>query len=149
MKKVKKVFGTTEWAGKNVNIIQGCEHDCKYCYAKDMAIRFKRKTIQTWITEVVDLKKVSNRYIKAEGTIMFPSTHDITPVNLNSSIVVLRKLLTAGNDVLIVSKPHMDVIKEICKEFPEYKDRILFRFSIGSTNSETLKFWEPGAPGYD
>ena len=36
--------GTQEWAASNVNIQDGCEHDCRYCYAKTMAIRFKRAT---------------------------------------------------------------------------------------------------------
>lgn len=145
----KEVFGTTEWASKNVNYIQGCEHDCKYCYAKDMAIRFKRKSTDDWSTEVVNIKTLNKGWRKAKGTIMFPSTHDLTPANLNSSIVVLRKLLAARNNVLIVSKPHYDVIRVICDLFPNYKDQILFRFSIGSINSDTLKFWEPGAPDYD
>ena len=26
--------GTREWAASNVNIQDGCEHDCLYCYAK-------------------------------------------------------------------------------------------------------------------
>ena len=38
------VFGTYEWAVKNFNIVSGCSHNCKYCYSKEMAIRFKRKT---------------------------------------------------------------------------------------------------------
>ena len=33
-------------------------------------------------------------------------------------------------------------------EFPDYKDKILFRFTIGSSDSNTLKFWEPNAPDF-
>jgi DNA repair photolyase len=29
-----------------------------------------------------------------------------------------------------------------------HKDRILFRFTIGSANDEVLSFWEPGAPSF-
>jgi len=39
-------------------------------------------------------------------------------------------------------------IKAICKEFEKYKDKILFRFTIGSANDAVLKFWEPNAPGF-
>ena len=28
--------GTQEWAASNVNIQDGCEHDCRYCYAKSV-----------------------------------------------------------------------------------------------------------------
>jgi len=57
--------------------------------------------------------------------------------------------LVAGNEILIVSKPHLKCIEAICNEFLDYKERILFRFTIGSTNDEILRFWEPGAPSFD
>jgi DNA repair photolyase len=34
--------GTKEWADKTVNCCTGCSHDCLYCYAKGMAVRFKQ-----------------------------------------------------------------------------------------------------------
>jgi DNA repair photolyase len=37
----------------------------------------------------------------------------------------------------------------LCEEFASYKDRITFRFTIGSTDNEVLKFWEPGAPSFE
>jgi DNA repair photolyase len=148
MKKNKQVFGTTEWAVENANFINGCFHDCKYCYSKEMAIRFKRKTPATWHIEEIDsnLKKIKIK--KVDGMVMFPSSHDITPMNLNLSIEFLRNLLDSGNGILIVTKPHLEVIKEICTKFENYKSKILFRFTIGSINSETLKFWEVYAPPF-
>jgi DNA repair photolyase len=50
---------------------------------------------------------------------------------------------------MIVSKPHLVCIKRICKEFDKYKDKILFRFTIGSIDDKVLKFWEPNAPGFE
>ena len=47
-----------------------------------------------------------------------------------------------------MSKPHFEVIKTICDEFNSYKKNILFRFTIGSIDSNILKFWEPNAPDY-
>jgi len=44
MKISRPPTGTQEWAASNVNIQDGCEHDCLYCYAKIMAIRYKRAT---------------------------------------------------------------------------------------------------------
>lgn len=145
----KPVFGTTEWAASNVNIINGCSNDCKYCFSKEMSIRFKRKTPESWKQEEVNWK-VYNRKVRCrEGYIMFPSTHDITPEHLHLAIVFLKKLLASGNKVLIVSKPSFVCIKKVCDTLTDFKDKILFRFTIGSINSQTLKFWEPNAPDYE
>ena len=38
------VKGTLEWACRTFNICLGCKHDCWYCYAKSIAIRFGRAT---------------------------------------------------------------------------------------------------------
>lgn len=148
MKKNKEVFGTYEWAVANANFINGCSHDCKYCYSKEMAIRFKRKTASTWAQEDVNNNQINQSFGKKNGYIMFPSTHDITPVNLDLSISFLRGILLSGNKVLIVSKPHLSVITTICRTFSNFKSKILFRFTIGSVDSNVLKFWEPNAPDY-
>jgi hypothetical protein len=34
----------------------------------------------------------------------------------------------------------------ICGMLKKFKDQILFRFTIGSTNKDACAFWEPGAP---
>lgn len=148
MKNGKQVFGTHEWAVKNANFINGCYHNCKYCYSKEMAIRFKRKTTLNWQIEEVDLKQTMIKRKKVDGLVMFPSSHDITPLNLPQSIDFLKNLLMTGNEILIVTKPHLIVIKEICKQFDKYKNKILFRFTIGSKNTKTLKFWEINAPTF-
>jgi len=80
--------------------------------------------------------------------VMYPSAHDIRPEHLQENMEFLSHILEAGNEVLIVSKPHLICIKEICKKFAAYKDKILFRFTIGSADDAVLKFWEPGAPGF-
>ena len=80
---------------------------------------------------------------------MFPSSHDITPGNVDACLTVLGRLLEAGNDVLVVSKPRADIIKRICETFAPYREKILFRFTIGAMNNEILSFWEPNAPSYE
>jgi len=30
-----------------------------------------------------------------------------------------------------------------------FKDQFIFRFTVGSSNSDTLRFWEPGAPDFE
>ena len=149
MKKEKKVFGTEEWAVKTVNIINGCSHNCKYCYAKAMAVQYKRKTIANWHIEEVNLEQLKKKRKKTNGMVMFPSTHDITPSNMAYALELLTNLIDAGDKVLIVTKPHLEVIRQICEKFLSKKENILFRFTIGSNDSEVLRFWETDAPDYE
>ncbi len=145
----RKVSGTKDWTASTVNCCTGCSNNCRYCYAKGMAIRFKRLTAEEWPIERVRQKDVDRRQRLCAGRIMFPSSHDITPGNFEACMTVLDKLIGAGNEVLIVSKPRYDIIREICLEFREDRDKILFRFTIGAMNDEILKFWEPGAPSFE
>jgi len=111
-----------------------------------MAVLYKRKTPATWKNEEpVGIKTVGGKLCR----IMFPSTHDITPDTLQICIGQIRNILVAGHEILVVSKPHRDCIAAICDGFKDHKDKILFRFTIGSASSETLKLWEPGAPSFD
>ena len=141
--KEKRVFGTTEWAVANANYLNGCSNDCKYCFSKEMAIRFKRKTPDNWKQEEVNLEAFNKNPRYRDGYIMFPSTHDISPEHLDLAIDFLKRLLGVGNKVLIVSKPSYPCIKQICDTFTEYKDQILFRFTIGSCECKGAKFSTP------
>jgi len=145
----KKVFGTEEWAKHNENCINGCAHDCKYCYSKSMAIQYKRKTPENWSNEELKHDKLTQKFRKRNGRIMFPSTHDITPKYLDECIYFLGNILKPGNEVLVVSKPHLECISAICNQLYNYKQNILFRFTIGSADSAVLKFWEPNAPDFE
>lgn len=147
-KKARPVSGTQEWAASNINIQNGCEHDCLYCYAKNMAIRFKRATPDVWKTPRLRQHDLGRKYTKRLGRIMFPTTHDITNQNINECLTVLKRMLAAGNELLIVSKPSLSCIKKLCAELSNYQANILFRFSIGSVDDAVLSFWEPGASSF-
>ncbi len=151
MEKIKKKFptGTKEWATSNVNLISGCSHNCRYCYAKKMAIRFGRKTDSTWKEMEVNKYKINQRFKKRKGRVMFPSSHDIVPEYKEECFLVLEKLLEAENSVLITSKPHYNVIKELCDKFVYFRKQIQFRFTITSINNNSLKFWEENAPTFE
>ncbi|RKY06326.1 MAG: hypothetical protein DRP56_07630, partial [Planctomycetota bacterium] len=114
-----KNTGIFEWADTSVNIQIGCEHDCRYCYARHRAVeRFGYcKSQEAWKNPIVNFAKVNKGYKKNYGTVMLPSTHDITPLNLSEYLCVMRKLLDAGNNVLIVSKPHFDCIRVIVNAY--------------------------------
>jgi DNA repair photolyase len=138
-----------DYAKKSVNFVTGCEYDCKYCYAKGRAIRLKQVEEGQWVNMKVrqhDFKKKHKNYGEI---VMFPSSHDITLTVLPEVVIVLGKLLKAGNKVLVVSKPRLECIERLCSEFDEFKENILFRFTIGARNSDVIKFWEPDAPSYD
>jgi len=128
--KNKITSGTKEWADSNVNCYFGCSNDCRYCYAKKMAIRFKRKTEKNWKVMIPNERVINKNFKKRQGRVMFPSSHDITPTSLNTCIIVLKRLLKAGNEVLITTKPNLSCIKKICDYFFKFKSSIQFRFTI-------------------
>ena len=149
VKPKRPISGTKEWAVHSVNCVTGCEHDCRYCYARYNAIhRFGGivKDREEWVQMQVRDKDVNKSRKLLDGRIMFPTTHDITPFVLEPCLIVLDKLLAAGNQVLIVSKPHLMCVKEMCKRLKAYRDQIMFRFTIGSDDDAFLAYWEPGAP---
>jgi len=114
-----------------------------------MSKRHKKIDIDKWHEPIIRQDQLEKKIGKRKKTIMFPSTHDLHPEHLCYIIPSLEKLLAPGNNVLIVSKPHPEVIRTICNSFPQYKDQILFRFTIGSGYDRVLKFWEPGAPTFE
>jgi len=145
-----KTKGTKEWAVKNVNFSVGCENDCKYCYAKAMAYRFGRiKNREEWANMQNKPEMAKKRFKKVQGWIMSPSSHDITEKNVDLAIVVFRNILKARNRLLIVTKPRFECIKKICVSLDPYRSQILFRFTIGSNNTLTLRHWETNASGFE
>ena len=143
------IKGTREWSQSSFNILKGCSHNCFYCYGQCMYKRFKKDDGHEWREERLRIDPLTVKVPKRSGRIMYPTTHDITPKYLDKHIIIIRRLLEIGNTLLIVSKPHLECIVRLCEEFASYKDRITFRFTIGSIENEVLRFWEPGAPSFD
>lgn len=148
IKKHKITSGTKEWADHNINCFKGCYNNCRYCYAKMMAKRFGRATEETWKEMKIRHDVLKNNFRKYNGRVMFPSSHDIInmPEVKEACFIVISKLLKAGNEVLITTKPQLLITKSIIKQFKLYKSQIQFRFTITSINDELLSFWEPNAP---
>ncbi len=141
--------GTKEWAERTCNVQVGCEHDCKYCYAKSMAIRFGLATADGWkFAEPSGMKPVPWRR-KHEVT-MFPSTHDVTELNSAVCGGQVIKLLESGDDVLLVTKAKLGPLHNVLGRFVNtpFKGRIEVRVTIGTCVDRILKFWEPGAPTF-
>jgi hypothetical protein len=105
---------------------------------------------------VINLKAVRRQYPEMPGTVMFPTTHDVTPWNLPNVLIVLRTLLRAGNRVLLVSKPHIECVRAICVTLDAdeaklgcWRERFEFRFTLGGCGGPAevrRAYWEPGAP---
>ena len=142
--------GTKEWADYNVNCIVGCYNDCRYCYARVMARRFRRCTTDSWKNMRIREDVVKSNFKKMTGRVMFPSTHDLFEFEpfKETWLKVLAKLLASNNSVLITTKPRLPVIQEIAEKFSGHKKDIQFRFTITSKDETVLRFWEPNAPSY-
>jgi DNA repair photolyase len=126
----------------NVNFCTGCENDCLYCYMKPMADNRPtwKITSDTWHQMRIRQEDVDAKQKRHAGLVGFPSSHDILPSNIDDALIVLGKLLRAGNEVLIVSKPRIECIQRICEASQFYKDKILFRFTIGAMDNNLLRF---------
>ena len=138
-------------SGNNVNIFKGCENDCHYCYAKPGIGKWCRVSEGEWHLMKLNPNQYDVEPDLHDGMVGFSSTHDIVPdpsENFDATLIMLGKLLRAGNDVLIVSKPYPECIERICQASEFYKDKILFRFTIGAMDDKILSVCEPNAPKY-
>lgn len=147
-------FGTKEWADDNFNTHYACNHGCWYCYAWCEAYQRRRSYWENW-GKKMERRKYSNKawITRKNGyTIMYPTTHDIVPEIMHVSFQAIRNMLKANINVLVVSKPHIEVIESIIDEFSDYREgqpKITLRFSISTNNNELIDFWERGAPKYE
>jgi len=150
-KGLKITLGTKEWADHNVNCINGCYNNCRYCYAKVIAKRFGRCTDDTWKDMNIQQGKINKEFTKKSGRVMFPSTHDIFDILPFKDVCfsILKKLLMNENEVLITTKPRFNIIEQMSHDFEQFKAQIQFRFTITSNNNKLLSFWEPNAPSYE
>jgi len=150
----KYKFGTKEWADDNFNTHYACKHACWYCYAWSEAYQRKRSYCKDWG------KKMERRDYWDKGwktrkngyTIMYPTTHDILPDIMDDCFHAIKNMLKANINVLLVSKPHFEVIKKLVNLFKNYRSgqpKITLRFTIGTNNSRLLSFWEPNAPSFE
>ncbi len=140
--------GTKEWSDHSYNICRGCEHGCLYCYAKALACRFEKSMRLPGNWDKQTLNPGKSRYgaeVGRKGVVMFPTSHDITPNFLAESLRTIENLLV-NNQVLIVSKPHLKVVRSLCSALARRKEDVMFRFTIGSLDAGLCRFWEPGAP---
>lgn len=149
------ISGTKEWAENSVNCVTGCAHGCRYCYARERAVRYRQvDNPAAWTIERVRRHDVVKTRKLLPGRVMFPTTHDLTPGVALDAIAVLVNLLAAGNHVLVVSKPHRVVIEQLIFELSQrhpigHRNQVVFRFTVGTLDPEVAAYWEPFAPTPD
>ncbi len=139
------LFGTKEWAEATLNLFNGkCPNGCIYCFASADIKRFNKNP------EFCIKQKMLNHNFrkKREYLTMYPSAHDINPENIKEHIYFLKNFLATESKILIVSKPNLSSIESLCTELKPFREQITFRFTIGSSKNEVLKFYEPNAPDY-
>ena len=147
MKKNRKITGVQEWSDCSISIQYGCSNNCSYCWAKKIHNRFNRISKEEWDKPKI---KTENelKHLARNKKVMCFGTHDIDENNLNQCIEMIKRLLERKNHILIVSKPRLSCIQALISNFIQYKERIEFRFTIGSCNDDTLKFWEKNTTNF-
>jgi DNA repair photolyase len=141
--------GTEEWSDFSYNILRGCNRGCLYCYAKRQACRTipEMRVPGRWQRERLNPnRRAYGKEVGCKGVGMFPTSHDIPPRYLPHALRTIRNLIAGGNQVLVVSKPQLSVVRVLCRELEVSRDSIQFRFTIGSLDRRLCAFWEPGAP---
>lgn len=140
--------GTRQISDESVNIMRGCGHGCKYCYAAHGSLQREEITRRSDYSSLSRSYKGAMResFPKYNGLVMYPTRHDIEPRHLHYHIALLRKLVDSGNSVLLATKAHLHCVEEICCVFERFKAQIRFMFTITSLNHEASNFWEPYAP---
>ncbi|MBQ3840043.1 MAG: hypothetical protein II819_08930 [Fibrobacter sp.] len=148
----KYLFGFSEWGNGKYdkrNTVYGCSHKCKYCGVAARASSVHRRSSAQWSVEEVNGAALSAEIQKKDELFIYPTSHDITPEHLDIHLQQIRKILDAGNQLLICSKMHYDCVVAICNANSDKKSQINMRCTIGSKDSSILRWWEPGAPDYD
>lgn len=54
--------GTREWSGSSCNIQTGCSNNCKYCYAKAISAKSRKRKPEEWHIECINKKLVDKQY---------------------------------------------------------------------------------------
>lgn len=145
----RQISGTKEWAVAEINCSIGCPYNCRYCYARLAALKNGSiASVDEWTQSRIIDSAIDAVHPVYPGQVMFPTAHDISEDNLDAAMQVVGNLLDTGNHVLIVSKPSVSCIERMCDRFYQFRDHILFRFTITARDDTILNFWEPGAPGY-
>ena len=159
----KRKSGTREWSTRSQNIHKikhrhsdratsgGCPHNCRYCYARAMMVRRGWITPEDWADPrrwELDMAECERSRRHCNGVTMFPTQHDIWPPLASGAAELGNEYVRNGSMLLVVSKPHVEVIEQLTHAWntPQHRGLIQFRFTITTLDTDLASFWEPGAP---
>jgi len=134
---------------KQISLQTGCEHGCLYCHAREEAVRSGRiKSGHVWggCSPTIYGLDADHLDCKYAARVVFPGAHDVTARNLPYCEHVLSRLLQAGNDVVIESKPDLAVWRTLLDGLGPRKGQVELRFSITHLDPSVGLFWEFDAP---
>ena len=144
--KAKKAFTPTKIPGADYVINQyiGCEHACKYCYAKFMCKWYNYGKWGSWVIvkeNMPDLVKMEN----VKGEVYMSSVSDpYQPIE--KELEITRKILKDMNKNIKLSiLTKSDLVLRDIEIFKEFKD-IEVGLSINSYEGSTKKEVEPFSP---
>jgi len=135
----------------------GCVHDCRYCYARaalagpGMFGRGHKIDWTDWADprrHVLDVHEAVKPRRHRDGVTMFPTAHDIWPALAGSAAELGHAYEQAGSPLLVVTKPHIEVVADLTHSWASANHRglIAFRFTITTLDPDLMAYWEPCAP---
>ena len=137
--------------GQALNIYQGCDHGCRYCYAAGMAEKFKKIPREQWNRNVVPAPDLFVRIAKdcsefiAEEIFMcfmtdaYPATDNVREITREC----IRIIVESQNSVNILTKGGMRAVQDfdLLVKNPRNKIGATLTFSDDGYSRE----WEPRA----
>jgi hypothetical protein len=107
-------------------------------------------------TDIVKLDKFEIQHLSNEGKIPAKGYKELMCLAekrfawsvVDLCIFQLKKLLKSGNLVLITTKPDPHCIQQLMYQLRQWRDQIVFRFTITSLSEHRLRHWEPHAPTF-
>lgn len=136
-----------------------CKNNCTYCYMGPMFKRFGHECTQVDIEDIMptDPKQVNKRWTKVTDSsrkemYFFPSSSDIFYENMEEYVVVAKKIIDAGHEIMFVTKPtirSMTKFDEVFKQLPPmYKSKLYIYVTITTNLDEISDMFEPNTSKY-
>lgn len=128
-----------------------CPNECMYCYIGDINTRFNRKTVVPDIEEVpVPEKKITKGWATVTGDkrklYMFPSSHDIFPGMEEPFLEVALKMIAAGHELTITTKPRRECMEKILEGLRGKEKSVMFMITICTLDDNLARLWEKKSP---
>jgi DNA repair photolyase len=137
-----------EYGERALNLYNGCDHGCKYCYAP-AATWSKREEFVQPKARVINEKDLDREISRLTiGTVVFlcftcdPYQHLDTELQITRRII--QKLLTAGMSVIILTKAGLPSTRDF-DLLSAHPDQSNYGATLTFVDDALSRLWEPGA----